>query len=315
MPILPELRSLFEAILVNGGRYEILPVAQARAAAHAAMEQFIVGFYASAEPLPREIDCQVSVDGGQVIVRLYAPESDGQPLPCHLYFHGGGFWLGRLEHFDALCRTIARDAGCAVAAVDYRLAPEHKFPAAVEDSYAALLWVSERADALGIDRTRVSVGGVSAGGNLATVVSMMARDRGGPDLVLQVLEVPVLDLYTDESLRIDGLELPAGKDTYRQHYLDDPSQALLPHVSPLLAPSLAKLPPALIMCAEYDPLAAEGEAYAKRLQAADVHVEHYCWPGQFHGSQPMAKLIPQVAVAYQTILAAALRRAYRMQTA
>jgi acetyl esterase len=278
------------------------------------MEQFVVGFYAPAEPLPREIELQVTVDDGQVTVRLYAPESDGHPLPCHIYFHGGGFWLGRLDHFDALCRTIARDAGCAVAAVDYRLAPEHKFPAAPEDSYAALLWVSENADALGIDRARISVGGVSAGGNLATVVSMMARDRGGPDIVLQVLEVPVLDLSTDEPLRIDGLELPPGKNTYRRHYLDDPSQALLPYVSPLLAPSVAKLPPALIMCAEYDPLAAEGEAYAKRLRADDVPVEHYCWPSQFHGAQPMAKLIPQVAASYQSILAIALRRAFHMQT-
>jgi acetyl esterase len=280
------------------------------------MEQFIVGFYAPAEPLPREIDYQVAVEGGHITIRLYAPESDGGALPCHLYFHGGGFWLGHLEHFDTLCRALARDAGCAVVAVDYRLAPEHKFPAAPEDSYAALLWVNENAEAVGIDPARISVGGVSAGGNLATVVAIMARDRDGPELVLQVLEVPVLDLSNDEPLKLqEGLVLPAGKDVYRQHYLHQPSQALLPYVSPLLASDLGHLPPALIMCAEYDPLAAEGEAYAKRLEAADVQVEHYCWPGQFHGAQPMAKLIPQVAAAYQAMMVAALRRAYRQGAA
>lgn len=319
MPVLPALQPLFAAITAGAGATDDRPVAEARAMTHAAMEQFIVGFYAPAEPLPGETDHRLPVAGATITLRIYSPagRDGGSPLPCHLYMHGGGFWLGTLDHFDALCRSLARDAGCVVAAVDYRLAPEHKFPAAAEDSYAALLWVVEHAAELGVDPTRISVGGVSAGGNLAAVVSLMARDRGGPLPVMQVLEVPITDLSDWEPLRIpeEGLELPSGKDRYCEHYLDDAEQARLPYASPLLAPDLTGLPPALVMCAQYDPLAAEGKAYADRLAQANVPVEHHCWEGQFHGAQPMAALIPEEAAAYQAVTVAALRRAYGTETA
>lgn len=278
------------------------------------MERLVTGYYGPAEPLPHESDHSIRVAGGSITVRIYAPDNaNREQLPCHVYFHGGGFWLGTLDHFDALCRSLAREAGCMVASVGYRLAPENKFPAAAEDGYAALMWISEEAAGLGIDPARLSVGGVSAGGNLATVVAMMARDRNGPSLVLQVLEVPVLDLVNHAPLRIseEQMELPSGKDLYCAHYLTDASQATLPYVSPLLADDLTGLPPALIMCAEYDPLAAEGAAYARRLAEAGVRVEHKCWPGQFHGAQPMAALIPDEAAAYQTQIASALRTAFR----
>jgi acetyl esterase len=312
MPVLPALQPLFDAIGASGDRTGDLPVAEARAMAHAAMEQRIIGFYASPEPLPRESEHRVAVAGGRIRVRCYSPASGAEPLPCHVYFHGGGFWLGALDHFDALCRAVAWDVRCVVAAVDYRLAPEHKFPVAAEDSYAALVWVIEHAAELGIDRSRVSVGGVSAGGNLAAVTALMARDRNGPALALQVLEVPVLDLADWTPLEIpgEGLVLPSGKDRYCEYYLEEPSQAALPYVSPLLAPDLSGLPPALIMCAEYDPLAAEGRAYAERLVEAGVRAEHHCWAGQFHGAQPMAALIPQEAATYRSAIAAALRHAY-----
>lgn len=312
MPILPALRPLFDAITANrGGAGAGLPAGEARAMAHAAMERLVTGFYASADPVAREQDHGVPVAGGTIAVRIYSPGDEGEPLPCHVYFHGGGFWLGSLDHFDPLCRAIARDAHCVVASVDYRLAPEHKFPTAVEDGYAALLWLSDNADELGIDRTRLSVGGVSAGGNLAAVIAMMAQKRGGPPLLLQILEVPVLDLSRHEPLRIpeENIDLPSGKDVYCAHYLGDPAEALLPYVSPLLATDLHGLPPALIMTAEYDPLAMEGELYAQRLVQAGGAVEHVCWPGQFHGAQPMARLIPEEAAAYQARLVAALKRA------
>lgn len=313
MSLLPALRPLFEAISANGQDRDRLPAAQARARTHAAMERMVTGFYAPARPMPREADFEVPVEGGAITVRLYGPDEGAGPLPCHVYFHGGGFWLGTLDHFDPLCRALARDAACIVAAVDYRLAPEHKFPVAAEDSYAALLWLVEQAGELGIDPARMSVGGVSAGGNLAAVVAMMARDRHGPPLVLQVLEVPITDLSRKEPLRIpaEGLDIPSGKETYCEHYLSSEDEALLAYVSPLLARDLTGLPPALVMCAEYDPLAAEGEAYAARLASAGVAVEHTCWAGQFHGAQPMATLIPDEAAAYQAQLASALRRAYR----
>jgi acetyl esterase len=314
MPVIPALQPLFAAICAAADTSDKRPVAEARALAHSAMEQFILGFYAPAEPLPSETDHRVSVAGGDITVRVYSSgvRTEERAPPCHLYLHGGGFWLGMLDHFDALCRSLARDAGCVVAAVDYRLAPEHKFPTAAEDSYTALLWLVEHAAELGIDPARISVGGVSAGGNLAAVVALMARDRSGPMPVMQVLEVPITDLSDWEPLRVpeEGIELPSGKDRYCEYYLKDPSEALLPYVSPLLAPDLAGLPPALVMCAAYDPLAAEGKAYADKLARVGVPVEHHCWEGQFHGAQPMAALIPDEAAAYQAVMVAALRRAY-----
>lgn len=313
MPLLPALRPLFNAIAAGqtGQAPAALSPDELRALKHEALERNITCFYGDAPPLPIERDLVVPVDGGTIAIRLYAPDADA-PLPCHVYFHGGGFWLGRLDHFDALCRGLGREAGCAVASVDYRLAPEHKFPVAAEDAYAALCWMQDNAATLGIDAARISVGGVSSGGNLATVAAMMARDRGTPAPVLQVLEVPVLDLVNHDPLLLpsEGIELPSGKDRYCECYLRDPRDAHLPYVSPLLAPDLSGLPPALVMCAEYDPLAAEGKAYAERLAAAGVAASHHLWQGQFHGAQPMARLIPREAAAYQTVMATALRQAY-----
>ena len=311
MPVLPALQSLFTTIARNESPRITHPVAELRRATQAALEKLIVGFYADAQPLEIEEDRTVPVDSGEIVVRIYAPRSD-RLLPCHVYCHGGGFWLGSLDHFDALCRATARDAHCAVAAVDYRLAPEHKFPAAAEDTFAALAWLRDHAPDLNIDPSRMSVGGVSAGGNLAAVVSLMARDRGHPLPVLQVLEVPITDLSDWTPLRIpsEDIELASGKDRYCDYYLDDPGQAALPYVSPLLTPDLSGLPPALILCAEYDPLAAEGKAYADRLADAGIAVDYHLWPGQFHGAQAMAKLIPEKAAAYHATVVNALRRAY-----
>lgn len=311
MPVLPALQPLFAAITGNQAPPDDLPIAALRQSTHAALENFIVGFYAEAEPLDIEDDHAVPVGGGTIAVRIYAPRSDS-PLPCHVYYHGGGFWAGSLDHFDALCRATARDANCAVAAVDYRLAPEHKFPIAAEDSFAAFLWLREHARELNIDPSRISVGGVSAGGNLAAVVSLMARDREQAAPLLQVLEVPVLDLadWTPLLIPSEGIELPSGKDRYCEYYLTDQAQAASPYVSPLLAPDLSGLCPALILCAEYDPLAAEGKAYADRLAAAGVPAEYHLFRGQFHGAQPMAKLIPDEAAAYQAVVVDALKRAF-----
>ncbi|CAN7582806.1 alpha/beta hydrolase [Phenylobacterium sp. LjRoot219] len=316
MPVIPALKPLFDAIARMDARTELRPPAEARAAMHAAMERNITGFYAPHEPLPRERDHRVAVDGGAITVRLYAPAEPAGPLPCHLYLHGGSFWLGTLDHFDPLCRGLAKAAGCIVAAVDYRLAPEHKFPTAPEDCYAALLWIVEHAAELGVDASRVSVGGVSAGGNLAAVVALMARDRGGPPLALQVLEVPVTDLTSDAPLRAadEGVVLPSDKPQVRRRYLaDGVADALNPYASPIFAADLRNLPPALIMTAEYDPLCAEGAAYARRLVEAGVAVEHHCWQGQFHGAQPLAALIPAEAAAYEAAVGRALRWAYSPQ--
>jgi acetyl esterase len=313
MPVLPALKPLFTAIAGGAApAIETRPAAEARRAVHAAMERNITGFYAPHPPLPVERDHEVQVEGGAITVRLYAPAQRTPPLPCHVYFHGGSFWLGTLDHFDPLCRGLAKAAGCVVASVDYRLAPEHRFPTAPEDCYAALTWVVAHAAELGVDASRVSVGGVSAGGNLAAVMGLMARDRGGPALRLQVLEVPVTDLTGDAPLdaKDEGVVLPSDKPQVRSRYLANAADAWAPYASPLLEPDLRNLPPALIMTAEYDPLCAEGAAYARRLTEAGVAAEHHCWQGQFHGAQALAALIPAEAAAYEAVVAEALRRAY-----
>jgi acetyl esterase len=310
MPLLPALQS-FTSSLGTTPDTEALTPAQARSRMHEMIEAGYVSLGDELAPAAFEADHEVAVPGARIRVRVYRPDAGGA-LPGHLYFHGGGFWLGTLDHADPICRGISADADCVVISVDYRLAPEHPFPAAAEDSYAALCWVAEHAVDLGVDPSRISVGGGSAGGNLAAVVSLMARDRGGPIPVLQVLEIPVTDFTRNEPLVVEdeGVVIPSGKRQYGGFYLADPQDTTNPYASPLLAPDLHGLPPALVMVAEYDPLRPEGLAYAERLTEAGIAVEVRCWEGQFHGSQHMAKLIPEEAAAYRAQLAAALRRAY-----
>jgi acetyl esterase len=311
MPVLPALQSMFAAFTATPPARKDVPVAQARAAMHAMIEAGFNSLFIEHVPLLSERDYVVPVDQGQIRVRVYRP-SEGSRLPCHMHMHGGGFWLGTLEQGDNGCRVLATNANCIVVSVDYRLAPEHKFPTAPEDCYAALLWVVNHANDLGVDVSRVSVGGASAGGNLAAVVALMARDRRGPPLVLQVMEIPVTDFTTTEPLTVptEGLVVPSGKAQYGAYYLADWSDAMNPHASPLRAADLSGLPPAQVMCAEYDPLRKEGEAYAKRLKSAGVAVQYHCWKGQFHGSQRLAALIPKEAAEYEERMAHALRCAY-----
>jgi acetyl esterase len=313
MPVLPALQQILDAIAASPPPEPGATVAEQRANAHAMME---MSFSALAEPGPdvaEQFDRQVPVDGGEIAVRVYRPEGEG-PFPCHLYIHGGGFWLGNLDMSDDFCRSVAVGASCVVVSVDYRLAPEAKFPVPAEDCYAALLWVVEHAEELGIDAARISVGGGSAGGNLSAVTALMARDRKGPPLVLQVLEIPVTDLTMSQpSVTENGAGFMLTKEAmaaYRDHYLADPADATNPYASPLLADDLSGLPPAVVMTAEFDPLRDEGEAYAKRLEEAGVPVTARRWEGQFHGSQSMGKLIPEEAAAYLDDIVRALRKAY-----
>jgi acetyl esterase len=311
MPILAALQPAFETLIsATAPPVDVTP-AELRALIHTMIESTFSAMYEERLPVASEVDHAVPVDGGEITVRIYAPDATS-PLPCHVYFHGGGFWLGTLDQGNMICRATAADAHCAVASVDYRLAPEHKFPTAPEDCYAALLWVVDHAEVLGIDASRISVGGGSSGGNLAAVVSLMARDRSGPRIVLQVLEIPVTDLTQSAPLAIEdeGLMVPSGKEQYRGFYLASPEDASDPYASPLLTTNLSDLPPAVVMCAQYDPLRVEGLAFAERLSEAGVPVESRCWEGQFHGSQQMAKLIPDEAAEYHALIVNALRRAY-----
>lgn len=258
------------------------------------------------------VDHRVPVSGGEITVRAYSPDGPG-PHPALVYYHGGGWVIGDLYTHDGLCRSITNAARCAVLSVDYRLAPESKYPVAVEDSYAALLWIVANAERLGIDRRRMAVGGDSAGGNLATVMALMARDRTGPRLALQVLIYPVTDHDLDtRSYRENATGYILTREGMRwfwNHYLASEAQGREPYASPLRAASLAGLPPALVITAEYDPLCDEGEAYAARLRDAGVPVTLTRYPGMFHGFVRLTNVLDKARTALDEI-ASSVQKAF-----
>jgi acetyl esterase len=222
---------------------------------------------------------------GPLAARLYVPEAEVRGLL--VYYHGGGWVAGDLDTHEAPCRFFARESGMAVLSVDYRRAPEHRFPAAVDDALAAFRWASAETARLGVPPERVAVGGDSAGGNLAAVVSLLTAREGGPRPSAQLLIYPVTDLSEKRpSYRLfaEGFFLAErDMDWYRRQYLPDEAAALDPRASPLLAPDLHDLPPAVVLTAGFDVLRDEGEAYARRLAEAGVPVTHRRLPGQIHG--------------------------------
>ncbi len=244
---------------------------------------------------------------GPIPLRVYrglgtAPNT---PLAGLVYFHGGGWVIGDLDTHDTLCRQIANAAGCAVISVDYRLGPEQKFPAAVEDAITATEWVAKHAADFGVDPARLAVGGDSAGGNLAAVVALHARDHAGPPIALQVLIYP----GTDMSLRHrshrrygEGLFLTRSMIVwFRDHYLRTPADREDWRASPLLALDFAGLPPAIVITAGLDPLVDEGEDYARKLIGAGVPVAVRRFPGQIHGFITMGRLIVEANAAIEEI--------------
>ena len=245
-----------------------------------------------AEGLPRPqglaavTDLSVAGGAGPLPARAYVPPGDG-PFPGLVWFHGGGWVIGDLETHDTLCRHLALTAACVVVSVGYRLAPEHPFPAAVEDAQASTVWVSRHADELGIDPARLAVGGDSAGGNLAAVAARLARDRRAPPLGWQLLVYPITDCDLDTPSYRDNatgrLLTRAGMEWFWSHYIPDPVARKHPHASPLRAARLARVAPAFVLTAEYDPLRDEGEAYARRLIAAGVACRLERYDGMVHG--------------------------------
>lgn len=250
---------------------------------------------------------------GPVSVRLYRARAAGQgeAQPALVYFHGGGWVIGSLDSHDGVCRELANRADCTVLSIDYRLAPEHKFPAAVDDCVAATQWAWENAVSLGIDRDRLAVGGDSAGGNLAAVVALSARDSGTPKLKFQLLIYPACDMGMGHgSIAEFAEQLPLTRSTMKWFidlYLRGAADVPDWQASPLKAGNLKNLPPAYILTAGYDPLRDEGEAYAAALKAAGVAVEAKRFPGQIHGFLNMGKFIPETADAL-ALLGAALKR-------
>jgi acetyl esterase len=269
-------------------------------------------FYTQPDPPPVGEVRALQTDGG-IPLRLYRPPgASTAPLPVLVYFHGGGWTIGDLDTHDVLCRQLCAGAGIAVVAVDYRLAPEHRFPAAVDDCLAATRWVREQSAALGIDATRLAVGGDSAGGNLAAVVSLLLRDAAEPLPALQLLIYPSTDMRAQTASHRDnaqGYLLTADSvDYYHGHYVPDPAQRLDWRASPLLARSHAGLPPALVLTAGYDPLRDEGRQYADALSAAGTPAQYVCFERQLHGFITMSRVLDEARTAVALCVAALRER-------
>ena len=257
-------------------------------------------------PLADVQDRQIPGPGGPLPLRIYTPGKSSVPPPIIVYLHGGLWVFGDLETHDNLCRTLARKAGAIVVAVHYRLAPEHPYPAAAEDAYAAVRWATDNAASLGADAANVAVAGDSAGGNLAAALTLMSRDRGGPSLRAQVLIYPMVDeVALDRPSLKDfgrGLGLTADNIARSQaRYLPDATRRREPYASPLLADDHHGLPPALIITAQFDPLRDEGEAYARVLQEAGIPVVTKRYEGVIHGFVTMDRWFRESADATDLI--------------
>ncbi|HTT09706.1 MAG TPA: alpha/beta hydrolase [Burkholderiaceae bacterium] len=252
---------------------------------------------------------------GPIPLRTYRPldSRDGEALPVLVFMHGGGWTIGDLDTHDVPCREICNRARCAVISIDYRLAPEHRFPAAVEDTIAAVRWIAANAARLSIDARRIAVGGDSAGGNLAAVAALTLRDGGGPPLAVQLLIYPATDFRANTPSHAQNgsgyLLTREAIDYFTNSYLNGPGDIADWRASPALAQSFRGLPPAFVLTAGYDPLRDEGAQYAQLLREAGVAVEYVCFEAQIHGFITMSKVIDAAGVAFERC-AGALRRAF-----
>jgi acetyl esterase len=309
MPLDEQAKALLDQMVASGG-----PPLRAQSVDNA--RQSVLAFAqlgGDPEPVGRIEDHRIPGPHGEIPVRTYTPTGAG-PFPVVVYFHGGGWVLCDLETHDPVCRSLANAAECVVASVNYRLAPEHKFPAGAEDCYAAMLWVMNNAPLINCDADRVAVAGDSAGGNLAAVVAIMARDSGGRTPIFQLLVYPVTDYYlpgtTSYKENADGYFLTRDDMAwFWHHYLINDADAANPYACPLRAPSLAGLPSALVITAEFDPLRDEGEMYAARLRDAGVTTRLVRYDGMIHGFFSMAGVLEQGRTAL-ALAAAELRSVF-----
>lgn len=306
MPLDPLLKALLDQMAAQPAppMWEMDP-AMAREAFVAMMD--IVG--PKEAPIGKVENLTMPGPGGEIALRSYTPVAAGsEALPTLIFFHGGGWVIGDLETHDGLCRILANEAGVRVIAVEYRCAPEHKFPAAIDDAIAAVNWVEANAIALGVDANRIAVGGDSAGGGLAAVVAQVAKQKGGPKLVYQMLFFPVTHVGADTvSLRefAEGYFLErATLLWFYAHYLPDDADRADSRISPLNAKDVRGLPPAYVMLAGFDPLHDEGLAYARKLRDAGVAVTVADYPDMVHDFIYMQAVLPQAQRALHTAAAA-----------
>ncbi len=281
MPVDPQIQALLDRGTGVPATHT-LPVAEAR-------RQYEARIALMAPPAPVATIAERSIDGpgGPLKLRIYTPVGSG-PFPLMMFFHGSGFVLCSLDTHDGLCRNLAAGIGCVVVSVDYRLAPEHKFPDGPDDCLAATRWAAAHAAELVADPARTMLAGDSAGGTMAAVTALRVRDEGGPELCGQMLLYPVTDYHTpgtpSYAENADGYGLT--RDTMKWfwgHYLTSPAEAESPHACPLRAPDVSGLPPAFVMSAEYDPLRDEAELYGERLRAVGVPTEITRRAGMNHG--------------------------------
>lgn len=308
MPLDEEMKQILQMLAPPGApALTDLSVAEARASMGALM---------AASPTPEPVggveNRTIPGPAGEIPVRIYTPTRPG-PHPALVYFHGGGWVLCNLDTHDASCRTLCNQAACVVVSVDYRLAPEHQFPVGLEDCYAATRWVAEHAGEINVDPRRIAVGGDSAGGNLTASVTHLARERGGPRLVHQLLIYPVTDARFDTPSYEENAEgYFLTRDSMKwfwAHYLSNEADAAHPHASPLRAKNFAELPPATVITAEFDPLRDEGEAYGRRLQEAGVPTRIERFDGVIHGFFGMGALVAKARDAV-ALAASELRKAF-----
>ena len=298
MPLAPAARNLLDAMAAAGTPplWE-LSIEEVRA------NRELLGGLEEPVPVARVDDRVIPGPGGDLPVRIYTPDGDAS-RPLIVYFHGGGFVFCSLDTHDNTCRRLANANGAVVVSVDYRLAPEHCFPAPLDDCYAATVWGHEHAAELDADADRLVVAGDSAGGNLAAATALLARDRGGPPIRFQLLVYPVIDAACDAASHVENaegyfLEAEAMRWFWRQ-YLGPDGDGSDPIATPLRA-DLAGLPPALVVTAEFDPLRDEGEAYAGALRAAGVDASVTRYDGMIHGFWSMPMFFPEADDATREI--------------
>jgi acetyl esterase/lipase len=291
MPLDPRAQAILDQIKAEGlPPFEEMSVPQAREVAAAFKEM-----QSEPPPIARTEDRTIAGPRGDIPIRIYTPEGDA-PMPIMVYYHGGGWVIGSIDITDRPIRTLAQTTRSIVVSVEYRMAPEDKFPASIDDCFAATVWTAEHAQELGGDPERLVVIGDSAGGNLAAAVALQAREQGGPRVAYQVLIYPVTDFDFDRPSCIenaDGYLLTRNSMRwFWGHYLNSDADGDDWRASPMRAADLSNLPPALVVTCEFDPLRDDGQAYAQRLRDAGVPVKEHRFDGMIHGFFWMTALLP-----------------------